>query len=72
MQPDMSGQMLTIFQMKYNKKFPLAPMGTLAPMSAHSRPSAQAPIETRGHFSGGEGQKNETFSDHSSRHFRRF
>jgi hypothetical protein len=29
-------------------KFPLAPMGALAPGSAHARPSAQAPIDTSG------------------------
>ena len=32
-------------------KFPLAPMGALAPGSAHARPSAQAPIDTKGNFS---------------------
>ena len=31
-------------------KFPLAPMGALAPGSVHARPSAQAPIDTNGNF----------------------
>ena len=31
-------------------KFPLAPMGVLAPGSAHTRPSAQPPIDTSGIF----------------------
>ena len=33
------------------KKFPLAPMGVLAPGSAHARPSAQPPINTSRNFS---------------------
>ena len=32
-------------------KFPLPPMGVLAPGSAHARPSARPPIDTRGNFS---------------------
>ena len=32
-------------------KFPLAPMGVLAPGSAHARPSAQPPIDTSGNVS---------------------
>ena len=32
------------------RKFPLAPMGVLAPGSAHTRPSAQPPIHTSGNF----------------------
>ena len=31
-------------------KFTLAPMGVLAPGSAHARPSAQPPIDTSGNF----------------------
>ena len=31
-------------------KFPLAPMGVLAPVSAHARHSAQPPIDTSGNF----------------------
>ena len=31
-------------------KFPLAPMGVLAPGSAHARPSARPPIDTSGNF----------------------
>ena len=31
-------------------KFPLAPMGVLAPVSAHAGPSAQPPIGTSGNF----------------------
>ena len=31
-------------------KFPLAPMGVLAPGSAHARPSAQPPIDMSGNF----------------------
>ena len=32
------------------EKFPLTPMGVLAPGSAHARPSAQAPIDMSGNF----------------------
>jgi hypothetical protein len=32
-------------------KFPLALMGVLTPGSAHSRPSAQLPIDTSGNLS---------------------
>ena len=32
------------------EKFPLAPMGVLAPGSAHARPSARHPIDTSGNF----------------------
>ena len=32
-------------------KFPLAPMGAPAPVSAHARPSTQAPIDTIDNFS---------------------
>jgi len=35
----------------YAGKFPLAPMGVLAPGSGHARPSAQPPIDTIGNFS---------------------
>ena len=42
-------------------KFPLAPMGALAPGSAHARPFAQPPIDTSGNVltqvSGGWAQK---------------
>ena len=31
-------------------EFPLAPMGVLAPGSAHARPSAQPPINMSGYF----------------------
>ena len=31
-------------------KFPLAPMGVLAPGSAHARPSARPPIDVSGNF----------------------
>ena len=37
---------------KIYEKFPLAPMGVLAPGSAHARPSAQSPLDTSGKFSG--------------------
>ena len=33
-----------------NLKFPLAPMGVLAPGSAHARPSTRPPIDTSGIF----------------------
>ena len=33
------------------KKNPLAPMGVLAPGSAHARPSPQPPTDTGGNFS---------------------
>jgi hypothetical protein len=32
------------------KKFPLMPMGVLAPGSVHARPSAQPPIDMSGNF----------------------
>ena len=32
-------------------RIPLAPMGVLAPMSAHARPSARPPIDTSGNVS---------------------
>ncbi len=32
------------------KQFPLTPMGVLAPVSAHTGPSAQPPIGTSGNF----------------------
>ena len=32
------------------RQFPLAPMGVLAPGSAHARPSARPPIDTTGNF----------------------
>jgi hypothetical protein len=32
------------------EKFPLAPMGVIAPGSAHARPSARPPIDTSGYF----------------------
>ena len=32
------------------EKFPLPPMGVLAPGSAHARPSAQPPIDVSGIF----------------------
>ena len=34
------------------QEIPLAPMGVLAPGSAHARPSARPPIDTSGNFSG--------------------
>ena len=37
------------YQIQY--KFPLTPMGVLAPGSAHARPSAQPPIDVSGNFS---------------------
>ena len=39
-----------VFQGKV-ELFPLAPMGVLAPGSAHARPSARPPIDTSGNFS---------------------
>jgi hypothetical protein len=48
------------------EKFPLAPMGVLAPGSAHSRPSAQPPIDPSGSFRskclGGGGQFSRHFT----------
>ena len=35
---------------KNKKKFPLTPMGVLAPVSAHARPSPQTPIDVSGNF----------------------
>ena len=35
---------------KTSTKIPLAPMGVLAPVSAHAGPSAQTPIDTSGNF----------------------
>ena len=55
-------------------KFPLAPLGVLAPGSAHARTSAQPPINTSRIFSAhkfGRGiNKFEKNSDNYSRHFR--
>jgi hypothetical protein len=42
---------MEIWKNNKEKEFPLAPMGVLADGSAHSRPSAQPPIDTRGIFS---------------------
>ena len=59
-------------------KFPLAPMGVLAPGSAHTRPSARPPIDTSGfflaHMSGGGlgGKLSDSFSDQLSRQIREF
>ena len=42
-----------IFKVSMNRgveKFLLAPMGVLAPVSAHAGPSAQTPIDTSGNF----------------------
>ena len=39
-----------LFSKKYTYEFPLAPMGVLAPGSAHARPSARPPIDTSGNF----------------------
>ena len=39
------------YEAKANTKFPLAPMGVLAPRSTHARPSAQPPIDTSRNFS---------------------
>ena len=38
------------FKKKNSSKIPLAPMGVLAPLSAHAGPSAQPPIGTSGNF----------------------
>ena len=50
---------------KFTEIFPLAPMGVLAPGSAHARPSAQPPIDTSGnlsaHMSGGGVKLSESF-----------
>ena len=37
-------------KINYLKKIPLAPMGVLAPGSAHASPSARPPIDTSGNF----------------------
>ena len=44
--------MLKMIMRKYERvsKFPLAPMGVLAPVSAHAGTSAQPPIGTSGNF----------------------
>ena len=55
------------------KKNPLAPMGVLAPGSAHARPSARPPIDTSGNFSAdmsGGLKLSESFSDQLSRQIR--
>ena len=41
---------ITKFLLKTWKEFPLAPMGVLAPGSAHARPSALPPIDNSGNF----------------------
>ena len=40
----------SLFIKKSLKKFPLAPMGVLTPVSAHAGPYAQPPIGTSGNF----------------------
>ena len=60
-------------QVFVSKEFPLAPMGVLAPGSAHARPSARPPIDTSGNFSAhmSEGGKlSDSFSDQLSRQIR--
>ena len=66
---------------KYNlsvstdSNFPLAPMGVLAPGSAHARPSARPPIDTSGNFSvhmSGGGKLSDSFADQLSRQIREF
>ena len=57
--------------------YSIAPMGVLAPGSAHARPSARPPIDTSGnfseHMSGGVGGKlSDSFSDQLSRQIREF
>ena len=60
---------------KTKTKNTLAPMGVLAPGSAHARPSARPPIDTSGnflaHMSGGV-KLSESFSDQLSRQIREF
>jgi hypothetical protein len=51
-------------------EFPLAPMGVLAPGTAHARPLTQHPIDTSGNFSvqclgGGGGKTFEKFKSHA-------
>ena len=41
---------MVINKKKTKIKFPLTPMGVLAPGSAHARPSAQPPIDMSGNF----------------------
>ena len=41
----------TVMVGEKQQQFPIAPMGVLAPGSAHARPSAQPPIDTSGNFS---------------------
>ena len=56
-------------------KFPLAPMGVLAPGSAHVRLSARPPIDTSGNFSAHMsrgGKLSDSFSDQLSRQIREF
>ena len=39
-----------VYNFKNNSKFPLTPMGVLAPRSAHARPSDRPPIDMSGKF----------------------
>ena len=39
-----------LYQVQKEYQFPLVPMGVLVPGSAHTRPSAQPPIDTSGNF----------------------
>ena len=70
------GQNKPLAQTNVNSlKFPLAPMGVLAPGSAHARPSARPPIDTSGNFSAhmsGGGKLSDSFSDQLSRQIREF
>ena len=64
-------------QQQEEEKFPLAPMGVLAPGSANTRPSAQPPVDSSGNFSahvsrGGGVKLSDSFSDQVSRQIREF
>ena len=42
--------LVTVVRKRKEKKFPLAPLGVLAPVSAHTGHFAQPPIDTSGNF----------------------
>ena len=49
--PWITADMESRLKVRKQTQFPLAQMGVLAPGSAHARPSAQPPIDSRGNLS---------------------
>ena len=67
----------SLYKKQLKQKFTLAPMGVLAPGSAHAIPTAQPLINTSGNFlvhmsGGGDVKLSESFSDQLFRQIREF